>query len=376
MSFTQRRFRRDPGDPARCKASNETGTHIGHIWSATGQELATVTFTNEGAHRAGSSRRSPRRSPSRPVRPTWSRSISTATTSPPPKASRPASSNGGLNAAVGAGVYNPTSGAFPAAAYQNANYFRDARAVAQPTTSSHYLTVPQSMSVKRRARPRHRRTLWRPPVSNDRSTRRTKSAPAARSSGWTGLHPAHVQWPVEHGSGRLRPGEHQELHHPNRQNDQLTEGTETFRRRASESRSRPRAPRTVLVSIIDDDSPASIAMADAAVVLLRAQRQRQSRRRAAAAPIKLPRSASQQATAARGLGIGLHDPGQYGDLRREGDPDHHRPDHQRYDTGERRDLHRHLEQPDGRYLGAQGQTTVVILDTDNPDLGNLAGQTA
>ncbi|MCK1312362.1 DUF4082 domain-containing protein, partial [Bradyrhizobium sp. 23] len=31
------------------KASNETGTHIGHIWSATGQELATVTFTNESA---------------------------------------------------------------------------------------------------------------------------------------------------------------------------------------------------------------------------------------------------------------------------------------------------------------------------------------
>ncbi|SCB38117.1 protein of unknown function, partial [Bradyrhizobium yuanmingense] len=31
------------------KAPSETGTHIGHIWSATGQELATVTFTNEGA---------------------------------------------------------------------------------------------------------------------------------------------------------------------------------------------------------------------------------------------------------------------------------------------------------------------------------------
>ena len=31
------------------KSSSETGTHTGHIWSATGTQLASVTFTNETA---------------------------------------------------------------------------------------------------------------------------------------------------------------------------------------------------------------------------------------------------------------------------------------------------------------------------------------
>jgi hypothetical protein len=31
------------------KASNETGTHFGHLWTADGQLLATVAFENESA---------------------------------------------------------------------------------------------------------------------------------------------------------------------------------------------------------------------------------------------------------------------------------------------------------------------------------------
>lgn len=31
------------------KSPNSTGTHVGHLWSASGQLLATVTFTNETA---------------------------------------------------------------------------------------------------------------------------------------------------------------------------------------------------------------------------------------------------------------------------------------------------------------------------------------
>ena len=31
------------------KGAGNTGTHIGHLWSASGQLLATVTFTNESA---------------------------------------------------------------------------------------------------------------------------------------------------------------------------------------------------------------------------------------------------------------------------------------------------------------------------------------
>ena len=51
--------------PARLEAirfykdANETGTHVGRVWTSNGALLATTTFTGEIGLRAGRSRRSP-----------------------------------------------------------------------------------------------------------------------------------------------------------------------------------------------------------------------------------------------------------------------------------------------------------------------------
>ncbi|MGY4436209.1 hypothetical protein ACVWWO_008686 [Bradyrhizobium sp. F1.13.1] len=106
------------------KASNETGTHIGHIWSATGQELATVTFTNEGA--SGWQQQALATPLTIAAGTTYVVSVNinsyyVSTT----QGFASGISNGGLNAAAGAGVYDSTGGVFPTNVYQNANYFRD-----------------------------------------------------------------------------------------------------------------------------------------------------------------------------------------------------------------------------------------------------------
>ncbi|MGY4468097.1 hypothetical protein ACVWWK_003806 [Bradyrhizobium sp. LB9.1b] len=106
------------------KASNETGTHIGHIWSATGQELATVTFTNEGA--SGWQQQALATPLTIAAATTYVVSVNinsyyVSTT----QGFASGLSNGGLSAAAGAGVYDLTKGIFPTAIYQNTNYFRD-----------------------------------------------------------------------------------------------------------------------------------------------------------------------------------------------------------------------------------------------------------
>src|SRR4051812_45247858 len=106
------------------KASNETGTHIGHIWSATGQELATVTFTNEGT--SGWQQQALATPLTIAAGTTYIVSVNinsyyVSTT----QGFASGISNGGLNAPVGAGVFNLGAGGFPNTVYQNANYFRD-----------------------------------------------------------------------------------------------------------------------------------------------------------------------------------------------------------------------------------------------------------
>src|SRR4051795_4679833 len=106
------------------KASNETGTHIGHIWSATGQELATVTFTNEGA--SGWQQQALATPLTIAAGTTYVVSVNiNSYYVSTPQGFASGISNGGLNAPVGAGVFDLTKGAFPTNVYQNANYFRD-----------------------------------------------------------------------------------------------------------------------------------------------------------------------------------------------------------------------------------------------------------
>ncbi|MGY3411006.1 hypothetical protein ACVWZV_007119 [Bradyrhizobium sp. GM5.1] len=106
------------------KAPSETGTHIGHIWSATGQELATVTFTNEGA--SGWQQQALATPLTIQAGTTYVVSVNinsyyVSTT----QGFASGISNGGLTAPVGAGVFDLTKGNFPTNVYQNANYFRD-----------------------------------------------------------------------------------------------------------------------------------------------------------------------------------------------------------------------------------------------------------
>ncbi|WP_038951404.1 DUF4082 domain-containing protein, partial [Bradyrhizobium genomosp. III] len=125
------------------KASNETGTHIGHIWSATGQELATVTFTNEGA--SGWQQATLATPLTIAAGTTYVVSVNinsyyVSTT----QGFASGISNGGLNAPVGAGVFDYTEGVFPTTIYQNANYFRDVVFAASATNPNNH---PGTVSV-------------------------------------------------------------------------------------------------------------------------------------------------------------------------------------------------------------------------------------
>lgn len=106
------------------KSPSETGTHVGRIWSSTGQPLATVTFTNEGA--SGWQQQALATPLTINAGTTYVVSVNTngyyAVTS---QGFASGISNAGLNAPVGAGVYNDVAGAFPTIVYQNENYFRD-----------------------------------------------------------------------------------------------------------------------------------------------------------------------------------------------------------------------------------------------------------
>ncbi len=94
------------------KSPSETGTHVGHIWSATGQPLATVTFTNEGT--SGWQQQALATPLTINAGTTYVVSVNTnsyyAFTS---QGFASGISNGGLNAPVGAGVYNDTRGRLP-----------------------------------------------------------------------------------------------------------------------------------------------------------------------------------------------------------------------------------------------------------------------
>jgi Domain of unknown function (DUF4082) len=108
------------------KATSETGTHVGKIWSSTGTLLASVTFTNETA----SGWQQQALSSPLTIQPNTTYVVSVnanqfyvatnngiATTL----------TNGDLSAIADGsnGVYNVSPGAFPTQAYQNSNYFRD-----------------------------------------------------------------------------------------------------------------------------------------------------------------------------------------------------------------------------------------------------------
>ncbi len=108
------------------KAASETGTHVGRIWSSTGQELANVTFANETA--SGWQQQTLATPLTIAANTKYVVSVNAnqyyvatnngiATTL----------TNGDISAVADGsnGVYNETPTAFPTQSYQNSNYFRD-----------------------------------------------------------------------------------------------------------------------------------------------------------------------------------------------------------------------------------------------------------
>jgi glucose/arabinose dehydrogenase len=109
------------------KGANEGSTHTGHVWTATGQLLATVTFSNESA--SGWQQQSL----ATPVSVAANTEYVVSVTTPPNDlfvvtqnvfAATPLV-NGHLRALAGNnGVFGPI-GTFPAGSYDSSNYFRD-----------------------------------------------------------------------------------------------------------------------------------------------------------------------------------------------------------------------------------------------------------
>ena len=106
------------------KSPGESGSHTGRIWSSAGAPLASIVFANETAsgwqEQALSTPLNINANTVYTVSVNvWSHYALTT------GGFNTQVSNGGLTAAVGAGVYNENQGAFPSVVYQGWNYFRD-----------------------------------------------------------------------------------------------------------------------------------------------------------------------------------------------------------------------------------------------------------
>jgi hypothetical protein len=115
------------------KASNESGSHTGRLWTATGQLLATVIFSGETA--SGWQQQNLTTPVSITANTTYVVTVNTGSAYYVATTSGLATSvvNGNLRTLVGNnGVYG-TPGQFPMNSYQNSNYFRDVLFVSAPT---------------------------------------------------------------------------------------------------------------------------------------------------------------------------------------------------------------------------------------------------
>ncbi|WP_407118088.1 DUF4082 domain-containing protein [Bradyrhizobium sp. LMG 9283] len=358
------------------KASSETGTHVGHIWSATGQELATVTFTNEGA--SGWQQQALATPLTIAAGTTYVVSVNinsyyVSTT----QGFASGISNGGLNAPVGAGVFDYSAGVFPTSVYQNANYFRDvvyapSNVIALLNTSTIYVNEAAGTVTI---------TVVR---SGDLSSQNTVEYTTNEiGTGGTATAGSDFIQPTFNGrtnTGQVvfGPGESTKSFTIQIVNDQLTEGNETFAIGLQNPGSGSLgAPRTVLVTILDDDSPATISMADAVLSVAESS---------PTATITLLRSGPVNQAATVGFttssgsalagsdytttsGTVTFAAGQASQTISVPIVNDTTPENDETFTVT-------LSNPTGATLGSQATTMVKILDNDNPALGNLVGETA
>jgi hypothetical protein len=107
------------------KDAHESGTHTGHIWSASGTLLATVTFTNETA--SGWQVQSLTTPLAITANTTYVVSVNTGNTYyvGTDKGLASKITNQDLSNVVGSNGVYASPGVFPTGSYQNTNYFRD-----------------------------------------------------------------------------------------------------------------------------------------------------------------------------------------------------------------------------------------------------------
>jgi Domain of unknown function (DUF4082)/Bacterial Ig-like domain len=108
------------------KSSQETGTHVGRVWNASGTQLASVTYANESA--SGWQRQALATPLTLQPGQTYVVSVGlNAFYSKSESALTQPISSGPLSAPSGAnGVYNGTAGQFPTSSWMSSNYFVDA----------------------------------------------------------------------------------------------------------------------------------------------------------------------------------------------------------------------------------------------------------
>ena len=108
------------------KATSESGTHTGRIWSSTGTLLGSVTFTNETA--SGWQQQALTTPITIAANTTYVVSVNTGNTYYVATDSGLSTkvTNGDLSSVVGNnGLYSTTTGTFPTSSYLSSNYFRD-----------------------------------------------------------------------------------------------------------------------------------------------------------------------------------------------------------------------------------------------------------
>ncbi|ARQ09184.1 Calx-beta domain-containing protein [Rhizobium etli] len=270
------------------KSPSETGTHVGRIWSATGQQLASVTFTNETA--SGWQQQTLASPLVINAGTTYVVSVNANSYySLTSNGFANPISNGGLTAPVGAGVYNETIGTFPALVYQNENYFRD---VVFSAGSSVALRDNATIFVSESAGAATITVVRTGSTSGQLTLEYTTN-----EIGGAGAAQAGADYTLPTFNGRantgqvvFEDGESSKTFAIPIVNDPDAEGTETF----SVGIQNPgpggslAAPRTVLVSIVDNDSAPTISLSNPVISLSEA---------AAAATITVQRSGNIDATA-------------------------------------------------------------------------------
>ncbi|WP_404437720.1 DUF4082 domain-containing protein [Bradyrhizobium daqingense] len=358
------------------KSPSETGTHVGYIWSSTGQQLATVTFTNEGA--SGWQQQALATPLTITAGTTYVVSVNTnsyyAVT---PQGFASPITNGGLSAPAGAGVYNDVEGAFPSLVYQNENYFRDvvfvpAAIISLANNATIYVSEAAgtaTITVTRSGDLQSQTTV-------EYTTNEIGSAGAAQA-GLDFIQPT-FNGRANTGQVVFGPGESTKSFTVSIVNDQLVEGSETFavglQNPASGSLG---VPRTVLVTVVDDDSPSTISMADMAVSVSETT---------PSATLTLLRNgsidqpATIQFTTSNGSALAGSDyTASSGTVTfAAGQPSQTISVPIINDSAGEADesFTVTLSNPTGAALGAQTTTTVSILDNDSLNIGSLTRQTA